>query len=141
VLTATDLPIAMTYGKRKTAWLVIVLYTATVCAGEGLHLLPGCGHAVHLPGGRLSWDASVGNHHVLECAHEDGLIHAAGSSHSAHDAHDCPICKLGLLPVFGGSTAAPVSAELILCNAICLSQAKVFRNVGSSFLSRAPPAV
>ena len=54
----------MTRGKRKTAWLVIVLYATTVCAGEGLHLLPGCGHAVQLPGGRLSWNAAVGDHHA-----------------------------------------------------------------------------
>ena len=141
MLAAIDLRIAMTRGKRKTAWLVIVLYAATVCAGEGLHLLPGCGHAVHLPGGRLSGDASVGGHHALACSHEDGLDRATGRSHSPHGADDCPICKLGLLTVFGGSTAAPVSAELILCDAICLSQPKVSREVGSSFLSRAPPAV
>jgi hypothetical protein len=131
----------MTHGKRKTAWLVIVLYAATVCAGESLHLLPGCGHALQLPGGRLSWDASLGDHHAMECSHRDGLNPATGPSHSPHDADNCPICKLGLLPVFGGSTAAPVSAELILCNAICLSQPTVARSVGSSFLIRAPPTV
>ena len=131
----------MTRGKRKTAWLVIVLYATTVCAGEGLHLLPGCGHAVQLPGGWLSWDASVSDHHASKCLHDDVLGHAMGPSHSAHDADGCPICKLGSLPVYGGSTAAPVSTELILCNAIWLSEPKVSRSVGSSFLSRAPPTV
>ena len=141
VSTVVDLSIAMTLGKRKTAWLVIVLYAATVCAGQGLHLLPGCGHAVQLPGGWLSCDASVSDHQASQCWHGDVLGHAMGPSHSAHDADGCPICKLCLLPVYGGSTAAPVSAELILCNAIWLSEPKVSHSVGSSFLSRAPPTV
>ena len=131
----------MTRGKRKTAWLVIVLYATTVCAGEGLHLLPGCGHAVPLPGGRLSWDTSVGDHHASKCLHDDVLSHAMGPSHSVHDADSCPICKLGLLASYGGSTVAPLSAKLILSNAIRLSEPKVSRSVGSSFLSRAPPTV
>ncbi|MGA2253679.1 MAG: hypothetical protein ABSG53_03380 [Thermoguttaceae bacterium] len=131
----------MTCGKRKTAWLVIVLYATTVCAGEGLHLLPGCGHIVQLPGGHLSWDALVGDDHASECSHDDRLGHATEASHPTHDADGCPICKLCLLPVYGGSTAAPVSAELILCSAIWFSEPKVSRNVGSSFLSRAPPTV
>jgi hypothetical protein len=131
----------MTRGKRKTAWLVIVLYATTVCAGEGLHLLPGCGHAVHLPGGWLSGDASLSDHHASQCLHDDALGRAMGPSHWAHDGDGCLICKLCLLPVSGGSTAAPVSAELILCNAIWLSEPTVCHSVGSSFLSRAPPAV
>ena len=131
----------MTHGKRKTAWFVIVLYATTVCAGQGLHLLPGCSHAMHLPGGWLSWDASVSNHHAFKCLHDDVLGHAMGPSHSAHDADSCPICALGLLSVYGGSTAAPVSTELILCNAIRLSEPNISRSVGSSFLSRAPPTV
>ena len=136
-----DLSIAMIRRKRKTVWLVIVLYATTVCAGQGLHLLPGCGHAVHLLGGWLSWDASVSDHHASKYLHDDVLGHAMGSSHSAHDADGCPICALGLLPVYGGSTAAPVATELILCNAIWLSEPKISRSVGSSFLSRAPPTV
>ena len=131
----------MTRGKRKTTWLVIVFYAATFCAGEGLHLLPGCGHAVQLPGGRLSWDAPAGDHHAFECSHEDGLNDASSPSHSTHDADHCPICKLGLLPVFGGSTAAPVSAELVSCSTIWFSEPKLSRDVGSFFLSRAPPLV
>ena len=131
----------MARGKRKTAWLVVVFYVTTVCAGEGLHLLPGCGHAVQLPSGWLSWDASAGDDHASKCLHDDGLVHAMGRSHSAQDADGCPICKLCLLPVHGGSTAAPVSAELFLRIAIWFSEPKVSRNVGSSFLSRAPPTV
>jgi len=131
----------MTRGKRKTVWLVIVLYAATVCAGQGLHLLHGCGHAVQLPDGWLSCDASASDRHASKCLHDDVLGPAMGPSHSAHDADGCPICKLGFLPVHGGSTAAPVSARLILCNAIWLSEPKVSRSVGSSFLSRAPPTV
>jgi hypothetical protein len=131
----------MTHGKQKTVWFVIVLYATTVCAGEGLHLLPGCGHAVHLPGGWLPWDASASGYHASKCFHGDVLCHAMGSSHSAHDADGCPICMLGSLPVYGGSTAAPVSTELILCQAIWLSEPKVSHSVGSSFLSRAPPTV
>jgi hypothetical protein len=136
-----DLSIAMTRGKRKTAWLVIALYVTTVCAGEGLHLLPGCGHAVQLPGEWLSWGASVSDHHASKCLPNDVLGHAMGPSHSAHEADGCPICTLGSLPVYGGSTAAHVSTELILCNAIWLSEPKVSHSVGSSFLSRAPPMV
>jgi hypothetical protein len=133
--------IAMTRGKRKTVWLVIVLYATTVCAGEGLHLLPGCGHAMQLPGGWLSWGASVSDHHASKCLQHVVLGHAMGPSHSAHSADGCPICKLSFLPVYGGSTAAPVSAVSILCNVIWLSEPKVSRSVGSSFLSRAPPTV
>jgi hypothetical protein len=131
----------MRCGKRKTAWFVVVFYATTVCAGAGLHLLPGCGHTLQLPGGRLSCDAWVGDHHASECSHGDRLGHATGTPHSSHDADGCPICKLGLLPVYGGSTAAPISAELTFCSAIWFSGPKVSHNVGSSFLSRAPPTV
>jgi hypothetical protein len=131
----------MTCGKRKTAWFVVVLYAATVCAAEGLHLLPGCGHAVPSPGGCLSWDASAGDHHASRGLHDHGLGHAMAPLHAAHDADGCPICKLGLLPGYGGSTAAPVSSELNLCHAIRLSEPNVSRSVGTSFLSRAPPTV
>ena len=137
----------MTRAKRKTAWLVIVLYVTTVCAGEGLHLLPGCGHAVQLTGARPLGDASAGDHHASQCfqasqcSHHDVLGQAPGPAHSAHDADGCPICKLCLLSVYGGSTAAPVSAELILCNTVWLTEPTISRSVGSSFLSRAPPAV
>jgi len=142
VAMVADLSIAMTRRKRKTAWFVIVLYTTSVCAGQGLHLLPGCGHAMHLPGGWLSWDASVSDRHASKkCLQHVVLGHAMGPSHLAHGADGCPICALGLLPVYGGSTAAPVFTELILCNAIWLSEPKLSRNVGSSFLSRAPPTV
>jgi hypothetical protein len=130
----------MTRGKRKTAWLVIVLYATMVCAGEGLHLLPGCGHAVQLPGGWLSGDAPVCDH-ASKRLHDGVLGHAIGPSHLAHDADGCSICTLLSLPVYGGSTAAPVSAKLIFCNAIWLSEPNVFHCVGSSFLSRAPPTV
>src|SRR5271165_1095667 len=114
----------MTCGKRKTAWLVIVLYATTFCAGEGLHLLPGCGHTVQLPGGHLSWDALVGDHRASECSHVDRLGPATGASLSTHDADGCPICKLCLLPAYGGSTAAAVSAQLILCSAIWFTEPK-----------------
>jgi hypothetical protein len=140
VSAAVDLPIEMTRGKRRTAWLAIVLYVTTVCAGQGLHLLPRCGRAVQSPSGRLSSAASAGNRHASECSHDDGCRHP-GPSHSGHDADHCPICQLCLLPVYGGSTANPVSTELLLYNAICLSQPRVSHNVGSSFLSRAPPTV
>ena len=131
----------MTREKRKTAWLVIVLYATMVCAGEGLHLLPGCGHAVQLPGGWLPWDGPASDHHASQCLDNGTLGHAIGPSHLAHDPHGCPICMLLSLPVYGGSTAAPVSGNLILCNAIWLSEPAVFHRVGSSFLSRAPPTV
>jgi hypothetical protein len=94
-----------------------------------------------LAGGHLSWGALASDHHPSERSHDDRLGHAMGASHSTHDADGCPICKLGLLPVYGGSTAAPVSAELILRSAIWFSEPKVSRNFGSSFLSRAPPTV
>jgi hypothetical protein len=131
----------MTRGKRKTAWFVIVLYVATVCAGQGLHLLPGCDHAVQLPGGRLLWNAPVGDPYASTCSHDDVLGHAMGPVHSAHDADGCAICKLGLLAAYSAATAAPVSAELTLCNAIWSSEPRISRSVGSSFLSRAPPTV
>ena len=131
----------MTCGKQKTAWLVIVLYVTTVCAGDGLHLLPGWGHTLQLPGGHLSWDAWAGDHHASACSHGDRLIHVTGASHSKHDDGCCPICKLCLLPVYGGSTAVPVSAELTSCSEIWFSEPKIARSVGSSFLSRAPPTV
>jgi hypothetical protein len=131
----------MTRGKRKSVWLVIVLYATTVCTEAGLHLLPGCGHSVQFSGGRLSRDASVGDHHASECPRDDGLGRATSPAHSIHDADGCPICKLGLLPAHGGSTAAAVFAESIPGNAIRLPESKASGNVGSSFLSRAPPTV
>ncbi len=131
----------MKCGKRKTVWLVIVLYATTVCAGEGMHLLPGCGHAAHLRGGNLSLDTFLGDHHASEFSHDGRLVHATGTSHSNRDADGCPICKLCLLPVFGGSTAVHISVELISYREIWFSEPKIARNIGSSFLSRASPTV
>jgi hypothetical protein len=124
--------IAMTRGKRKTAWLVIVLYLTVASAREGLHLLPGCGHAVHLSGGELSPGSSA-----TEAQSGD----STGVSQSTADADGCPICKFCLLPVYGGSTAITISGSFIPSSAIWFSEPNVPRNVGSSFLSRGPPMV
>jgi len=110
VSTVVDLSISMTRGKRKTVWLVIVLYATTVCAGQGLHLLHGCGHAVQLPGGWLSCDTSASDHDASKCSHRDVLGPAMGPSHSAHDADCCPICKLGLLPCMAVQLPSPFRA-------------------------------
>jgi hypothetical protein len=130
----------MTRGKRKTVWLVIALYAMTVCTGTGLHLLPGCGHPQQTFGGRLSQNVSAGDHYSTECSCDNEPSGAAGSSGPNHDADNCPICKFCRHSSYGGSIAAPVPSEPILCNAIRFFEPKASGSVGSSFLSRAPPA-
>ena len=96
---------------------------------------------MHLRGGNLSLDTFLGDHHASEFSHDGRLVHATGTSHSNRDADGCPICKLCLLPVFGGSTAVHISVELISYREIWFSEPKIARNIGSSFLSRASPTV
>ena len=134
VSAAVDLPIEMTRGKRRTAWLAIVLYATTVCTGQGLHLLPRCGHAVQLPSGRLSSVASAGHRHASECSHDDGRRHSGPSRFGprCRPLPDLPAC---LLPVYGGSTANPVSAELLLYNTICFSNRESLTTSARLFLA------
>jgi hypothetical protein len=122
----------MTRGKRTTVWLVIVLYATVVCAREGLHLLPGCGHTAHLSGGHLSVEA---------LASKGQIDHAIGVSHSTDDNDGCPICKFCVLPVYDCSPAVLITASFNSSSAIWFSEPKVSRSVGSSFLSRGPPTV
>lgn len=43
----------MTTHRRTTSLLLLSWFLLLSAAGEGLHLVPGCGHFVRLPGGRI----------------------------------------------------------------------------------------
>jgi hypothetical protein len=52
--------------RTTVTWFLAALFAAVSGAGEGLHFLPGCGHATAVPGGLLyfgvakrQWTASV----------------------------------------------------------------------------------
>ena len=97
--------------RAATTWFLAGLFGVVAGMGEGLHLIPGCGHAVELPHGYLF----VGLAKPKSTARPDDPSPAVGrpqgGSPSCYDEGDCPICRLSGQ---GKVIAAGVSFPLVL---------------------------
>jgi len=125
--------------RAQTTWFVAALFCLVSAVGEGIHLIPGCGHAVELPGGCLLIGLAKPPMAAFWDGRWPGVRQADGGSPPCYDEDECAICRLcgqGKLPASG------VDFRLVLpipCGWLPISfQAPQSRSFGL-FHARAPP--
>ena len=128
---------------KVIAWSLIIALTIIGGAGEGLHCLPGCGHAVRVGNGILLIGVSSADHAPL--LHNQAKTKQAGikGPNSLNipilDEADCPICSLLAQPFSFTHFAAesmvmPFVHDLpVVPSRVAISSAPNLR------LARAPP--
>ena len=78
--------------RARIAWSLAAIFLAISAAGEGLHYLPGCGHAVELPGGYLFLGMSI--QPSPSVGHRPtGVGRPQGDPIPLRDAGTCAICE------------------------------------------------
>ncbi len=78
--------------RDRIAWSLAAIFLAISAAGEGLHYLPGCGHAVELPGGYLFLGISI--QASPSVGHRPtGVGQPRGAPIPLRDAGTCAICE------------------------------------------------
>jgi len=92
--------------RAAITWLLIGIFAVPAGMGEGLHLIPGCGHAVELPGAYFLVGVARS-----EWAAGDPLPavrHRQADSRLCYDEGECPICQLSGQGQWTGGAARPV---------------------------------
>lgn len=86
---------AMRFPTRATiTWLLAGLFALTAGVGEGWHLVPGCGHAVELPGGYVFVGLASPKSTSFPDAGSPGVGRSQDDSPPCCDEDECPICRL-----------------------------------------------
>jgi hypothetical protein len=78
--------------RARIAGSLAAIFLAISAAGEGLHCLPGCGHAVELPGGYLFLGLSVERSPGVG-QRPTGVGQPRGTAIPLRDAGTCAICE------------------------------------------------
>jgi hypothetical protein len=78
--------------RARIAGSLAAIFLAISAAGEGLHYLPGCGHAVELPGGYLFLGLSIQRSPNVG-QRPTGVGQPRGAPIPLRDAGTCAICE------------------------------------------------
>ena len=78
--------------RARIAWSLAAIFLAISAAGEALHNLPGCGHAVELPCGYLFLGMSIERMPSVG-QRPTGLKQPQGAPIPLRDAGTCAICE------------------------------------------------
>jgi hypothetical protein len=78
--------------RDRIAWSLAAIFLAISAAGESLHYLPGCGHAVELPGGYLFLGLSIPGFPSVG-PRPTGISQPRGVPIPLRDAGTCAICE------------------------------------------------
>jgi hypothetical protein len=127
--------------RAKITWFYVVLFAALSGLGEGLHFLPGCGHAVAAGQGYL-WMGATDPGTMLGLGDGVTRLQRPKKDHPPILATEqCPICQHFS---FASSAAARVvfSAVSALVQDLSVPLCPELRpTTASSFQARAPPPV
>jgi hypothetical protein len=126
--------------RRKITWFYVALFAALSGVGEGLHFLPGCGHAV-AAGQRYLWMGATEPGTVLGLGDGVTRLQCPKRDHPPILAEQCPICQHFS---FASSAAARVAfvavSALVQDLSVPICPAPRPTTV-ASFQARAPPHV
>jgi hypothetical protein len=87
--------LAMRLPARATiTWLLAGLFALVSGIDEGWHFIPGCGHAVELPGRYIFVGLSSLKTAFPLDARSPGVRRSQGDSIPCYDEDECPICRL-----------------------------------------------
>jgi hypothetical protein len=126
--------------RAKIAWLLTGLFVAICAPGDALHFLPGCGHAVEVPGGLWYFG--------LPAPEVDLSDAAVGATVRAPRPNPAPICGSEQCAICGHFSLAQSSAvavvllpaPAILADLPPLDLPPAPAILTQAFQSRAPPA-
>jgi len=133
--------------QKLVAWLLIVLLALVAGVGEGLHALPGCGHAVRV--GQVTvllgvsfpdCQLAVDNRSPTD---EGSAAHRPdeGPDIPVYDEDQCPICStVGKACTATDAPQFTLAVPLVQCSAVVISE-DVYGARGRLFQARAPPLV
>lgn len=124
--------------RAATTWLLIGLFAVPAGMGEGLHLIPGCGHAVELPGAYFL----IGLARSESTAVADpspAVRHRQGDSCLCYGEDECPICRLSAQGQWTGDTARPLSLVPVVSHLRTLTFQVAPAFAPRPFDARAPP--
>jgi hypothetical protein len=77
--------------RARIAWSLAAIFLAVSAGGDALHYLPGCGHALELPGGYLFLGLSI-DRSSPGGQKPGGLGQPQGTPLPLRDASTCAIC-------------------------------------------------
>lgn len=125
--------------RRITTWLIVALFALPSALGEGLHLVPGCGHFVDFAQGVLS----VGvRRPVTQLPQDDGnqrLERFAHDSLRVLQPGMCPICNFVAQAKQSAETARIESSRVLLALLPPMDSGDVTFDPSPAFHARAPP--
>ena len=126
--------------RAKLTWLLAAVLTVISGAGEGLHLLPGCGHAVEIPGGLLYLGIDRPAEPLSSGDGSPTCGSPEGDSPPILDEDECAICSVCAK---SPSHAGVVQFAFVLPVAQSLPEVApgdIYIRTAESFDARAPPA-
>ena len=133
--------------QRLVSWLLIALLALIAGVGEGLHSLPGCGHALRV--GQVTVLLGVSFPDSQVAVSERSSAEPGGTAASPHDGPDIPIRDEDLCPIcstIGHIYSAAGAPQFVLTMPLLDRFAAVISDNGSIargrlFQARAPPLV
>lgn len=75
-------------------WFLAALFSLLSAVGEGWHSIPGCGHAVELPGNYLLVGATCQKGAFPVGVRSPGVESPRGNSLPCYGEDECPICRV-----------------------------------------------
>jgi len=126
--------------RATTAWLLIAVFGIVAGVGEGLHFLPGCGHAIELPGGLIYFGISLPRGAPLPDGRTPAVKEPDGESPLVLDEDECAICSLCAQ---GQSTVKAMDCLPALSlgqDLPGIAQRTFVARVAGAFNARAPPS-
>ena len=91
--------VMLAFLKNLTIWTAVVSFAAASLVGEGLHLLPGCGHDHGVSSGQCHHGVCTcqSQHRAVGCGvaeqHEEAVGGGFPAGHFTGDEDACPICR------------------------------------------------
>jgi hypothetical protein len=80
--------------RATISWLLAGIFALASGVGEGWHLIPGCGHAVELPGGYLFLGVTGPESACSPDTGPPAVRRPQGDSIPCYDEDECPICRV-----------------------------------------------
>ena len=124
--------------RKPISWLLIVTLTIVASVNEGLHYIPGFGHATPEGDGYFLLGIDVPQD-ARSPSPETRIAGKTGPSIPIYDEAECPICAAGQARSLFGEVASCELAELLVCDVPMSVYRSNFSAIARSSRPRAPP--
>ncbi len=124
--------------RKSIAWLLIVTLTIVASVDEGLHYIPGFGHAAPEGNGYFLLGITLPDD-APPVSSQTRIAGKSGPDIPIYDEDECPICSAAQTRSLFGEVASFESAESLVCDTPMPVFLSAFSAVGRSSQPRAPP--